>query len=136
MDLLARRLLELVHSKGGAVAVGQGNATTIAKVLDVAPGDLIDIARRLEIDGLVTLERTTSESFFVELTHRGESALEHAPPQPQAQPSAAGTTRRLWLLLLLVALVFLLTGIVIGYMLGASDLAAFPGPVLNTTTAL
>ena len=120
MDLPARQLLAFVRSKGGAVSIGQGNSAAIAQVIGVPSGELADVAHRLEVDGLLTLERTTAESFFVEVTPRGEAFLDQAPPPP-AKRSAVGGPRRLWLLLVLVALLSLLTGLVIGYMLGVSS---------------
>ena len=117
MDSQSYEFLAYLKSKGGAVAVGQGNSATVAQQLGMPREELADVAHRLELDGLVKLERTTAESFFVELTQRGESSLEHTRSVRTTSRSNDKGRRRSLLVLVLVSLISLLIGIAIGYVL-------------------
>ena len=116
MDSVAHEFLVLLRDKGGALAVGRGNSDALARHLRVPREELGEIAHVLEAEGFAKLERTSPESFFLEITPKGEQYLNH-PRTLAPRVRSADLSARMRLLFFLVGFMLVAVGFAAGYLL-------------------
>ena len=116
MDSVTHEFLVFLRNKGGALAVGRGNSDALAHHLRVPREELEGIAHVLQGEGFAKLERTSPESFFVEITPQGEQYLaNHRNRAPRVGNAVlSGRTR---LLFFLVGFTLVAAGFAAGYLL-------------------